>query len=298
MRKSEKIFLLICACLSPIFTACERTFDPISVDDEQVVDDQKDPVGEESPAVYSQSLVEAMAANSWHHEESGDYSWDHSQVVQIALNGNSITVSGDITINDGAIHLVATDDGFNATKGQRTERNDGSHLTIHGGYVAVNCSRGDGLDSNGNTTVTAGTVVVHGPTSQPEVGFDVNGTFKIAGGLFIATGPNAGHMIETPSATSTQNSVIIFIPATLSASSLLHIEDASGDDVVTFKPVRNVYYIVLSSPRLMSGVTYSVHTGGSATGTNTDGLYSDGAFSGGTLKKNFTITGKVTQVSI
>ncbi|MDZ7377533.1 MAG: carbohydrate-binding domain-containing protein, partial [candidate division KSB1 bacterium] len=107
-----------------------------------------------------------------------------------------------ITINDGYLNMVTSDDGFNATKGKRTEANDGSSLMINGGFIAVNSSRGDGLDSNGNASISGGTVIVHGPQSQPEVAFDINGTFNVSGGLFIATGPNSGFMIEVPSNSS------------------------------------------------------------------------------------------------
>ena len=72
-------------------------------------------------------------------------------------------------------------------KGAATEANDGSFLTINGGYIVINSSNGDGLDSNGNVTMTGGTVIVHGPQSQPEVCFDVNGDFKVSGGFLIGT---------------------------------------------------------------------------------------------------------------
>jgi len=226
--------------------------------------------------------------------------------VSATINEGSLNISkcyegiesAAITVNNGTINMLASDDGFNATKGRRTEANDGSSFTINGGYIAINSSRGDGLDSNGNAIITGGTVIVHGPQSQPEVGFDINGTFNISGGLFIATGPNSGHMIEVPSSTSTQYSVKVTFFSTLSASTLFHIQDASGNDIVTFKPVRNIYYLVFSSPNLIKGSTYSIYTGGSSSGTNTNGLYIGGTYSGGTLRKSFTISNKVTNVSI
>lgn len=203
-----------------------------------------------------------------------------------------------ITINDGTINMVTSDDGFNATKGRRTEANDGSSLVINGGFVAINSSRGDALDSNGNAAISGGTVIVHGPQSQPEIAFDINGTFGISGGLFIATGPNSGMMIEVPSSSSSQYSVYVAFSGGLSASSLFHIQDASGNDLVTFKPVRNCYYLVFSSPKLTRGSSYSIYTGGSSTGTNTNGLSVGGTYSGGTLRKSFTISSVVTKVNI
>ncbi len=225
--------------------------------------------------------------------------------ASIEINNGTVNIlqsyegieSASITINDGNVNLVAIDDGFNATKGQRTEANDGSIINFNGGYVVVNCSNGDGLDSNGNVSMTGGTVIVHGPKSQPEVGFDVNGTFNISGGLLIATGPNSGNMIETPSNSSSQYSFKATASSNLTTSTLFHVQDASGNDIVTYKPVRNVYYIVVSSSSLTSGATYSIYTGGSSTGTFNNGLYTGGTYSGGTLKKTFSLSGKVTSVS-
>jgi hypothetical protein len=163
--------------------------------------------------------------------------------------------------------------------------------------IVLNTSSGDGLDSNGNIVMTAGTVIVHGPQSQPEVGIDVNGTFTISAGFLIVTGPNSGNMIEGLSPASAQFSVTIKISSTISTSTLFHIQGADGKDIVTYKPVRTIYYLVFSSSELINGSTYSIYTGGSSTGTCFNGIYTGGTYSGGTLRKTFTISGKVTSVS-
>lgn len=202
-----------------------------------------------------------------------------------------------ITVNNGNISIVSTDDGFNATTGNDGEMNDGSCLYLNGGSICVNSSRGDGLDSNGNIVMSDGTVVVHGPISNPEVGTDYNGSFNISGGLLVITGPNSGNMIEATSTTSGQYAVKAISSSQISASNLFHIQDENGNNLVTFEPVRNCYYIVFSSSDLKNGSTYYIYTGGTSTGVNTNGLYSGGTYSGGILRKNFTISGKVTSVS-
>ncbi len=223
----------------------------------------------------------------------------------ITFNGGNVTItkcyegveSSLITVNSGDINVASVDDTFNATMGSATEANDGSWIYIKGGNITINASTGDGLDSNGSVSMSGGTVSVQGPQSQPEVGFDINGTFNVSGGLLIGSGPNSGNMIEAISTTSSQYGVKATISSTLSASTLFHIQDALGNKLITFKPVRNCYYIVYSSPLLVSGSTYSIYTGGSSTGTLTNGIYVGGTYSGGTAKKNFSVSSKVTNVS-
>ncbi|MEZ4907875.1 MAG: carbohydrate-binding domain-containing protein, partial [Saprospiraceae bacterium] len=76
----------------------------------------------------------------------------------ITFEGGNITVTKSveaveapyITVNNGNIDLTSSDDGFNATKGNGGESNDGSLLKITGGTIVVNSSNGDPIDSNGN----------------------------------------------------------------------------------------------------------------------------------------------------
>ena len=225
--------------------------------------------------------------------------------TSITINKGTVSINGStegmeapsITVKDGTVSIVASDDGFNATNGNGGEQNDGSLLNLNGGNIQVNVTNGDGLDSNGSINMSSGTVVVHGPQSAPEVGLDYNGTFNISGGLLLATGPNSGNMIEATSTSSSQYAIKATMNSMLNTSTLFHIQDADGNTLVTYKPVRSVYYIVFSSPELKSGSTYYIYTGGSSTGTHSNGIYTGGTYSGGTLKKSVTISGKVTNVS-
>lgn len=225
--------------------------------------------------------------------------------ISVIINDGDIYISKSyeaiesvsIIVNKGNVLLNATNDGFNATLGSGGEFNDGSILQVNGGYIAVSVSSGDGLDSNGNIEMTGGTVIVHGPQSAPEVAFDFNGTFNIMGGILVAGGPNSGNMIEVPGQSSAQYCIKATSTATITSSTLFHIEDSEGNDLLTFRPVRNTYYFVFSSPDLKNGSTYSVFTGGTINGINNDGYYTDGTYSGGTLKKTFTITSRISSIS-
>jgi len=224
----------------------------------------------------------------------------------ITINGGIVAITKSyegleapkINLNKGNITIVSSDDCLNATNGNGGEANDGSLLTIAGATVLVSSSAGDALDSNGSITMTGGTVVAQGPPSQPEVAMDYNGTFNISGGLLIASGPNSGNMIQATSTSSTQYAVLGKTSSSLAAGSLITIQDASGNNLVTYAPARNAYYFVFSSPGLQSGSSYKVYTGGSCTGaTVSNGLYVGGTYSGGSQKSTFTVSSKVTSVT-
>jgi len=201
-----------------------------------------------------------------------------------------------ITVNSGNVNVKASDDCYNATFGNGGENDDGSLLSFNGGYIVANTTGGDGLDSNGDMAISGGTIIVHGPPSAPEVGMDYNGTCNVSGGFLVISGTNS-NMTQAPSPTSTQYALKVKSNTSMSSSTLFHIQDAAANNVVTFQPLRAYYSIVFSSSDLQNGSTYSIYTGGSSTGTNTNGLYSGGVYSGGTLKKTFTISSIITNVT-
>jgi trimeric autotransporter adhesin len=223
---------------------------------------------------------------------------------RLVVNGGLINIthsvegleSPNLYLNGGEVRITSSDDGINATYGNDIEGNDGSILNITGSYVYVNAPTGDGIDSNGNLTISGGTVVVHGPPSQPEVGLDVNGTFLMNGSFTVVAQINS-NMVESPSNASSQRSVLLRRTQTLAGGTLFHIEDASGNSLVTFAPARTYSCILLSTANLVAGTTYRVYTGGTCTGTVHDGVYSGGTYSGGTLRATFTSSGVVQAVT-
>ncbi|GAP43284.1 hypothetical protein TBC1_111435 [Lentimicrobium saccharophilum] len=201
-----------------------------------------------------------------------------------------------ININSGEITIKSSDDCINTTFGLGGEQNDGSIMTFNGGFVAVNTTGGDGLDANGNIVINGGTIVVHGPPNAPEVGMDYNGSCNMNGGFLAVSGPNS-NMLQAPSNSSTQNCLKAVTYSGLSASTLFHIQDASGVNILTFQPLRTYYSVIFSSSELLTGSTYSIYTGGSCNGTINNGLYTGGTYSGGTFRKSFTINNRITSVN-
>jgi len=231
----------------------------------------------------------------------------------LEINGGDITISrcyegldsSAITINGGGIHLVASDDGVNAvTKGagsdamgrpgQNTFVSTGvNSFSINGGYLVVNAG-GDGLDINGPITMTAGTVIINGPTNDGNGPVDYSGSFAITGGEFIAVGSSG--MAMAPSTSSTQCSVMLTYSASQQAGTMVHIETADNEEILSFKPVKAYQSVVFSSPKLAQGSEYIVYSGGSSSGISEDGFYSGGTYTPGTEVASFTISGVVTRV--
>jgi len=200
--------------------------------------------------------------------------------------------AGFITINDGTIHVVSSDDGINISEPDDIPNPTLYKLSINGGYVVVN-AEGDGLDANGSIELTGGTVLVNGPTVSMNGALDYDGTFAISGGLLVAAG--SADMPSAPSDTSTQNSVLIALEQPQSAGTLLHIQAADGTPLLTFAPAKNYQTVVFSSAELAHG-DYVVYVGGSSDGVATDGLYEGGTYTPGTQAAGFTVSSPVTIV--
>lgn len=101
-------------------------------------------------------------------------------------------------------------------------------------------------------------------------------------------------MAQSPSATSTQYSIMYNFDTMQVAGTLIHIQTESGEELVTFAPAKEFQSVVISSPQIANGATYTVFTGGSPSGNAVDGLYSGSAYLGGTQVASFTIASIVT----
>ena len=222
----------------------------------------------------------------------------------ITIDGGDINITKSyegieslvITINNGTIHIVSSDDGLNVAGGtdnsgfpfpQPPTGNSDAYLELTGGYIYIN-AQGDGCDSNGSVYMSGGTMIVNGPTGNDNGALDYDGTFEVTGGFLLAVG-SVG-MAESTSASSTQETLAFSYGSTQSAGVMIHIETESGEEILTFVPVKAYQTVVLCTPDLALGTTYEVYSGGSSTGTETDGLYSDGTYTAGTRLGSITLS--------
>lgn len=217
----------------------------------------------------------------------------------LTINDGDINLTGSyeglesaiITINGGDIHLNASNDGINASGGE--EISSINMVYINGGYIFIDAD-GDGIDTNGSFEMTAGVMLINGPTDNRNGPLDYDEVFNIRGGLLVAVGSSG--MAKAPSNTSTQYSVLYNYDAMLAAGTLLHIQSQSGQEILTFMPAKGYQSVVISSPALQKMETYMIYTGGSSTGTVMDGLVEGGVYTPGSQITTFTIFGMVTSI--
>lgn len=169
------------------------------------------------------------------------------------LEGSLITITG------GKINILANDDGINASSGDGGSDNK---IIISGGYTVVNAS-GDGVDSNGSIEMTGGTLIVYGPTNNGNGALDYDTTFEMSGGLLIAAGSRG--MVQTPSQESSQYSINMIYSTIQKAGKAVQLLDSSGNIIATFEPEKQYQSVVISSPELTKGQTYTISTDGNKT---------------------------------
>jgi hypothetical protein len=202
-----------------------------------------------------------------------------------------------INIAGGVTNLTASNDGINTSYGTvvgGTEANDNSLLNITGGILITTGS--DAIDSNGNFTINGGTVIANGNEDV-----DINGNFLVNAGFLIGAEPSNG-MTKPMGTASAQVGLFIKSATQVAVTSIIHIEDASGKDLLTFKPKSTSAYFHFSSPSLLKNTSYKIYFGGTYTGgdfvggTSGWGLYTGGIYSnaGATLKSSPTTSGTGT----
>lgn len=197
------------------------------------------------------------------------------------LEGNSITVT------DGEISIVATDDGLNAAGGSDETwgfdrdqfGNSNIYLRISGGTLTIDAG-GDGMDSNGNLYVDGGTVIIDGPSDSGNGGLDYAGTAEITGGTVLAV--SGSGMAEGFTDGSTQYAFMQSFASGVSGGTELVITDSDGHVIFRHTPDKSYQCVVFSSPELTGQETYTVTAGEqSIQVTLTQTVTNSGGFTGG-----------------
>ena len=184
-----------------------------------------------------------------------------------------------IDVQGGDIKLVANDDGLNAaggtdqsgTTGGRDgmfgggmgggkpggmSANSNGSIKISDGNLYINSS-GDGMDANGTLEISGGYTTVVGPTQGDTATLDYDKSATITGGTFIGTG--ASGMAQTFS--ESKQGVVAVSVGNQSAGTNITLKDKRGKTIITYTPELSFAIVILSSPDIVSGETYTITVG-------------------------------------
>lgn len=190
-----------------------------------------------------------------------------------------------LTINGGEVDIEAYDDAINAS----------THIEITGGRVYCRSEVNDAIDSNGTLSISGGTVIAVG-SAQPEAGFDCDQSrFAITGGTILGIGGST----STPTASAcTQRSVVF--NATSGNLGTVYITSGSDGGILTFTLPRTYSQqvtMLFSSPDMAANTSYTIYTGGTASGgTGYHGLFTGASYDGGSSAGTFTTSSMVSTV--
>lgn len=213
---------------------------------------------------------------------TGDDGFHADEALTVTAGTISVTESYEgleghhITISGGDISLVARDDGLNAAGGTDSSgmggrdqmfgggrpggmggmgTGDGS-IVISGGILYVQAS-GDGIDANGTLEISGGYTIVCGPTQGDTATLDYDISATVTGGTFIGTG-GAG-MAQTFS--NSQQGVVAVQVGNCAANTQITLTDTSGKTVLSHTPKLSFAVVILSSPEITKGQTYTITVG-------------------------------------
>lgn len=179
-----------------------------------------------------------------------------------------------IDISGGDITIVSSDDGLNAAGGTDqsgfgghrgndmfgSSSSSDSYIHISGGTIYMNAS-GDGIDANGTLTISGGYVTVCGPTQGDTAVLDYDISATITGGTFIGTG---SYMMAQTFSDSAQGVIAVSV-GNQAAGTKITLTDKDGKTVVSCEPKLSFAIVILSTPEMVKGETYTI-TVGSASG--------------------------------
>ena len=200
-----------------------------------------------------------------------------------------------LNVYSGRVTVNATDDGINAANADLSGYN--FSYNQYGGYVYVNVTNGDGVDSNGTINLYGGTLEVYSPSAGDGDPLDADGGTSFDGATVLAV----GHLGMSQGYGSTTPYVVFGGTAggmggmgvfgrtggmmsagtnLVTAGSTIEITDESGKVLYTAKAPRDASYILFASPELTSGATYTLKNGGTSAATATAGTASTGGMGG------------------
>ncbi|MCI9526372.1 MAG: carbohydrate-binding domain-containing protein [Lachnospiraceae bacterium] len=140
--------------------------------------------------------------------------------------------------------------------------NEGYAININGGTLYVKAA-GDGLDSNGDISISGGNIIVYGAAAgdpgSDNFPFDHDGSFAISGGYIFGAGSS---QMEEGVQSSTQGYIVN--KNTYSQGDVICVLDGQGNVLFTEALAERVNYMMYSSPEMTASGNYSFKMGADA----------------------------------
>lgn len=138
------------------------------------------------------------------------------------------------------------------------ENQEGTEIIIRGGDLYIDAS-GDGIDSNGNLTVSGGKVVIEGSGGRGDGAIDYNGTGLVTGGEVLALG--GSDMLQSFSSESAQSHIVVTSKESIAVGAKITIKDEAGKVLYEHINKKAFSALVYSSKDLVKAKNYTVQIG-------------------------------------
>ena len=189
-------------------------------------------------------------------------------------DGPTITVTAcyegleaaQLNICSGDINITSSDDCLNAANSDLSGYD--FTMTISGGTITACSSSGDGFDSNGDLTISGGTIVVWTANTADNQPLDADGTITVSGGTVLAAGGSNGMGMNL---TATQPCLTFGSSggmgggpnsgSAITKNAAFTVTDSDGNTIYSGSAVCNASFLFFSSPDLTDQAAYTLAAG-------------------------------------
>ena len=172
----------------------------------------------------------------------------------------------ELNIYSGDISINSSDDCLNAANSDLSGYD--FTMTISGGTIVACSASGDGFDSNGDLTITGGSVTVWTANTADNQPLDADGTITVSGGTVLAAGGSNGMGMNLtaaqPCLTFGSSGGMGGGPNSGSAitkNAAFTVTDSDGNTVCSCSATCNASFLFFSSPDLTDEGSYTLAAG-------------------------------------
>lgn len=174
--------------------------------------------------------------------------------------------ANEIDIDGGETTISSTDDAVNASGSYKTPI-----LNITAGKL-VFLAGGDGLDSNGDITMSGGTVEAMINSSPDNEAVDLDGTLTFTGGTMLYGGTGTG---------ATFDNAYVKLPSGVKQGDKVTVVDDANKTIASYTVNADGDTVAVASNDIKSGSTYKVTVNGTTTEVTAGTGLTEGMAGGG-----------------